>query len=185
MHRTLAAFALFVLIGCAVPPGGPVGFPPSPAGLGLPPASDPVFASLSNARSALADPPRRIGDNQPYAARTVGQLEFVAAMIREPRFITIAPIVEVPLARGRAEARAALGLAQNAAPQAVISALAGAAAALERGDTAAAERALSPVSTAPARTIETLRALPFMPNAVNALALTERVWDRIYALDML
>jgi hypothetical protein len=184
MRHSLAVFALLVVLGCAMP-GGKVDFPPSPAGLGLPPAADPVLASVSNARSALADPPRRIGDNPPYAARTVGQLEFVAAMIREPRFISIAPIVEVPLARGRTEARAALGLAQDAAPQAVISALGAAAAALERGDAAAAERALAPVSAAPARTIATLRALPFMPTAVNALALTERVWDRVYALDML
>ncbi len=182
MRTTLAAFALLCLAACAGPGAfGPP--PPSPAGLGLPPQSDPVLASVLNARSALADPPRRIGDNRAYAARTVGQREFVAAMIGEPRFIAIAPIVEVPLRRGRAEARRALGIAADATPEAVIAALGGAAAALDRGDTAAAERALAAVSAAPGRSLATLGALPFLPSAVNALALTERMWDRIFAID--
>ena len=70
-----------------------------------------------------------------------------------------------------------------AAPEAVIAALGGAAAALDRGDTAAAERALAAVSAAPGRSLATLGALPFLPSAVNALALTERMWDRIFAID--
>lgn len=176
MQRTLAAFALLCLAACA---GAEPRFPPSPAGLGLAPMSDPVPAAIINARAALADPPRRIGDNPAYAARTVGQLEFATAMMGEPRFFPIAPLVEGPLARGRAEARATLGLAADAPPQEMITALAGAAAALDGGDAAAAERALAPVSAAPAQTLAGLRALPFMREASNGLALAEWALERL------
>lgn len=173
---TLAAFVLLCLAGCA---SAPAGLPPSPAGLGIPAMSDPVPAAVFNARAALADPARRIGDNPAYAARTVGQLEFVTAMMGEPRFHAVAPLVEGPLLRGRAEARATLGLAEGASPQAVITALAGAAAAIDRGDGAGAERALAPVAASPARTLAVLRALPFMREASNALSLAEWSLERI------
>jgi hypothetical protein len=178
--RILAVFALLWVAACT---GGPTRPPPSPAGLGLPAISDPVSAAIFNARAALADPPRRIGDNPAYAARTVGQLEFVTAMMGEPRFFAIAPLVQGPLLRGRAEARATLGLAAEAAPQAVIDALAGAAAAIDRGDGAAAERALAPVSATPARSLAVLRALPFMREAANALALAEWSLERIEPIE--
>lgn len=174
--RTLAAFALLCLAACT---GAAPGFPPSPAGLGLSPLSDPVPAAIANARAALADPARRIGDNPAYAARTVGHLEFATAMMGEPRFFPIAPVVQGPLLRGRVEARATLGLTADAPPQAVIDALAAAAAAIDRGDAGAAERALAPVSAAPARTLAVLRALPFMREASNGLALAEWSLERI------
>lgn len=145
--------------------------------------SDVVPAAVVNARSALADPPRRIGDDAAQAARAVGQLEFVTAMLGEPRLFPIAPMVEAPLVRGRAEARATLGVAAEAAPQAVIAALAGAAAAIDRGDAAGAEAALAPVAADPARTLAVLRALPFMRQASDALAVAEGALERLLPME--
>ncbi len=182
MRRRAALAVLLVLGGCGARPADPASFPPSADGLGLSPGSDLVLSAVMTARSALADPASRIGPNPAYAARIIGQLEYVAAMINEPRFITIAPIVAPQLAFGRAEARHAIGLEQGANPHAAIRALAGAAAALDRGDRAAAARALEPVSPNPEATLATLGALPPLPQANAALALTERVWDRMNTL---
>ncbi len=185
-RRTLAAFAALCLAGCASAPGpffpGDA-FPPSPAGLGLNAGSDPVLSAVINANSALADPPARIGNNAAFAARIVGQLEYVTAMMREPRFTSIAPVTEPQLKIGRAQARQVLGIGQDADPRAVIAALAGAAAALDRGDAAAADAALAPVSSDPAATRARLANLPFMLRASQGLQLTQQMWGRIFALD--
>jgi hypothetical protein len=179
-NHTLAALALLCFTACA---GGEAKFPPSSAGLGLPAFSDPVPAAIINARAALADPARRIGDNPAFAARIVGQVEFAAAMMTEPRFHPIAPLVEGQLLRARSELRAAIGLVPGASPQAVITALAGAAAALDRGDEAGADRALAPVSAAPRQTRQALRGLPFMRDTSDALALAEWSLDRLAPTD--
>ncbi|WP_144185541.1 hypothetical protein [Elioraea rosea] len=184
MWRRAALGAFLALCACAASPGGTPrpaadAFPPSADGLGLRPGSDLVLSAVMSARSALADPPTRIGPNPAYAARIIGQLEYVAAMINEPRFITIAPIAAPQLAFGRAEARQVLGLRQDASPHEAIGALAGAAAALDRGDRAAARAALAPVSPEPEATLATLASLPGLPRASAALALTERIYDRI------
>lgn len=186
MRRRATLGALLALSACAAPPGGASrpaadAFPPSATGLGLPPGSDLVLSAVMSARSALADPASRIGPNPAYAARIIGQLEYVAAMINEPRFITIAPIAAPQLAFGRAEARHVLGLRQDASPHQAIGALAGAAAALDRSDREAARAALAPVSPEPEATLATLAALPALPRANAALALTERIYDRIHS----
>ncbi|WP_158639115.1 hypothetical protein [Elioraea rosea] len=185
-RRTIAAFALLCLAGCASAPG-PLfkgdAFPPSPAGLGLDLGSDPVLSAVINANSALADPPSRIGGNAAFAARIIGQYEYVTAVMREPRFISLAPVAEPQLRIGRTQARDVLGIRQDAEPGAVIAALAGAAAALDRGDTRAADAALAAVAPDPAATRARLGALPFMVRPNQALQLTQQMWGRVYALD--
>jgi len=155
----------------------PGGGPPSPAGLGLQPGSDPVFASLLHTQSAFAAPASRIGRNLPYAARLSGMYEYLVAMMWEPRFLAMAAVVQPSLALGRAQLREVLGLGPGLAPDTVIRALAAAAAALDRGDRAAAERALAAAAPEPARTLATLGALPAMPAVTNSLALTQRAWS--------
>jgi hypothetical protein len=182
LRRTIPAFALLCLAGCAglgasSPP------PPSPAGLGLPLGSDPVFAAVLNAGSALADPPARIGGNAAFAARIIGQLEYVTAMMVEPRFTSIAPIVQPGLDIGRAEARAAVGIAPAAPPASVIGALAATAAALDRADSAGAASALAPIAPDPAATLARLGALPPLPRANEALSRTRIFWGRVIGFD--
>jgi hypothetical protein len=187
--RRLALSGLVVSLAACAQQGGagggsvpavaanPGGGPPSPAGLGLQPGSDPVFASLLYTQSAFAAPASRIGQNLPYAARLSGMYEYLVAMMWEPRFVAMAAIVQPPLALGRAQLREVLGIGPTLAPDTVIRALAGAAAALDRGDRAAAERALAPAAADPARTLTALGALPAMPAVNNALALTQRAWS--------
>lgn len=155
----------------------PDGWPPSPAGLGLQPGSDPVFSSLLQAQSAFAAPAARIGGNAAYAARLSGMVEYLTAMMWEPRFLAMAAIVQPALALGRAQLREVLGVSATASPNAMIRALAGTAAALERGDRTAAEASLAPVAPQPARTLATLGALPVMPALNAALATTNRAWS--------
>lgn len=171
-----------MLAACSAP-AGDSRLPPSPAGLGLPPGSEPVVASISNARAALADPARRIGANPAYAARTIGQLEYVAAMMGEPKLAAIAPVVEPLFRAGTAEARRSLGIREEAEGRAVIAALAAAAAAFDRGDQAAAEASLAPVSPDPALTRARLATLPALPRANSALALADLLGARMYAFD--
>ena len=54
---------------------------------------------------------------------------------------------------------------------------------LHFADASGAERALAPVSAAPARTLAVLRALPFMREASNSLALTEWALETIDPID--
>jgi len=187
-RRTILLASLAGLAGCAAPPGprvapDPFGFPPSPRGLGLEPGSDAVWVSLLQASTAFAAPARNIGTNPPYAARLVGMVEYLTAMILiEPRFQTLPPLVQPYLSEGRTEMRAAFGIAQTASPQSVIDAFAGASARLEGGDRAAAEASLRPVVADPARTVATLGAVPFLPKLNVGLSYTQQQWGRMQGI---
>jgi hypothetical protein len=187
-RRMLLLASVAGLAGCTAPPGprvapDPSGFPPLPRGLGLEPGRDPVYSSLLYTSSAFAAPARGIGANPPYAARLVGMVEYLTAMILiEPRFQTFPPLVQPTLAEGRAELRAAFGISETASPQSVIDAFAGASASLEGGDRAAAEASLRPIVADPARTVATLGAVPFMPKLSFALSYTLQPWGRMQGI---
>lgn len=188
MTRRMLLLASLAAAGCATPPGpsvapNPAGFPPSPEGLGLEPGSDPVWVSLLYTNSAFAAPATNLGNNPPYAARLVGMVEYLTAMILvEPRFATMPPLVQPSLATGRSEMRSVFGISQTASPQAVITAFTGASSGLERGDRAAAEAALRPVASDPARTLATLGAVPTMPRLSYGLSLTQQSWARMQGI---
>lgn len=181
-RRKVVLGPLAAVVACAPAPGprvapDPSGFPPSPAGLGIEPGSDAVWVSLLYTNNAFGAPATNIGNNPPYAARLVGMVEFLTAMILgEPRFATMPALVQPSLATGRAELRSVFGISETASPQAVITAFAGASAALARDDRAAAEASLRPVVSDPARTLATLGAVPVMPRLSFALSLAQRSW---------
>jgi len=92
------------------------------------------------------------------------------------------PTVATSLARARDDARAALGVAPGAPPQAVINSLYGASRALTAGDRAGAERVLSPAvfQGGGAATLQRLASLPPLPRANEAATLAQ---FELYRLD--
>lgn len=147
--------------GCATDPGGEY-----LAGFG-----DPV-------RGAALNAPRNLGDTSRWAGRpaeaagAAEQLEFLADAFRtNPRYAPeVNPAVAQQLEAARAEMRAYLGIAPEAAPELVVTALRRAAEALRAGSRAAAEAALSgPAFTAgPQATLARLNAMPRLPRTAEA-----------------
>ncbi len=181
MHRRiLLAVGLAALAGCTQTPGTPPedGIPLSTlAPFSVPIGSDPVLTSVQVSAYYLADPPHRIADRPALAAQTLAQFEYAAVALQGPRFVSLNPLTQIQMANGRSALRRTIGIRDDAPPGLVIQALTEAAAALDRGDTAAAEAALArlPLVASPAETLSVLRRLPYVREAnwASAFALHE------------
>lgn len=178
MDRHLrAALLLLPLAGCANLPVPPPAALPFDAVQG---AGDPTRSAIIGTAYALGTPSSlagRPGD----AARAAANYEHIAVEIPTgPRWRGFSPILGGQLAAGRDELRAALGIAPEAPPQAVIDGLYAAGRALRVGDGAAAERLLSPpvFQAGGAATLQRLAALPLLPRASIAANLTASELDR-------
>lgn len=164
--------ALAALSSCATPV----------APLSLPPAASrtspyPLEAALYGAADAFAAP-RRLEGRPAAAALAVAQLEFLAVEIPAGRhFRPLGSLVGPALQAARHDVRDYLGIPQEAAPQAVIDALA-AAATVPGGDPAAP--AQLPAALFPqggAEVWRRLSALPRLPQANAATQMAVRQWE--------
>ena len=132
--------------GCAEmrEPLRPVALPAgiAPAGAG----GDPAVEVIRAAAEGFADQGRGLAGRPAEAAQAAARLEYLAAAIPAGgRWAPMSPSVGFTLQGARQELRGALGTREDASPDAVVEALAAAAAAALRGsDRASAGRALSP-----------------------------------------
>ncbi len=175
----VAALPLLAATGCAAVAPGPSASLPPDAVVG---AGDDTRAAIFSTATAFATP-ATLADRPAEAARALAQLEYLAVEIPSgPRWVGVNPTVGMELVAARDDARAALGIAPGAPPQAVIDQLYGASRALRRGDQAAAERSLSPAvfRGGGAATLRRLAALPPLPRANHAAALAQA---ELYRLD--
>jgi len=149
-----------------------------------PDPGDPLRGTVRAAAADFADSGRALTGRPREAALAAARLEYLAAAVpADRRFAPMSASVRFALANARTELRNALGTRADAAPQAVIAALAGAARALGTGDTAAAERALSPALFDPggAETLRRLGELGPLPSAMLASQQTAHEMARLDA----
>ncbi|HYZ34688.1 MAG TPA: hypothetical protein VE684_20690 [Crenalkalicoccus sp.] len=169
---------LALAAGCTPPPPGyPASLPPD----AVQGAGDPTRAAIVTAAGVFGDP-ASVAGNPVSAARAVAMYEYLAVEIPTgPRWREFSPLVGPELVEGRAELRAALGIAPDAPPQEVIDRLFAASRALQAGDVAAAERILSPPVFVPGGRplIERLAALPFLPKVSFAANRTQQEMIRV------
>jgi hypothetical protein len=184
--RAAVAAALFVGLAAACTPG-PSFSPrdwvslPADAVVG---AGDPTRAAIINSAYAYGTPASLAG-RPAEAAIAVAQLDYLASEIPfGPRWREFDPTVGLLLRRARQEVRGYFGIAQDAAPQAVIDALYGVSRALRANDVAAAERILAPpVFPNPRQTLAHLAAMPLLPTANFATARAAQELDRVMRID--
>ncbi|MBW8268917.1 hypothetical protein [Caldovatus aquaticus] len=165
---------------CSLPPAPSASLPPD-AVVG---AGDPTRSAIFGTAAAFASP-AALANRPADAARAIANLEYLAVELPYgPRWAGISPNVASELALARNEARAALGIAPGAPPQAVIDQLYGVSRALRAGDQAAAERLLSPAvfQGGGAETLRRLASLPPLPHANTAAVLAQ---FEVQRLDML
>jgi len=168
--RRAALLLLPALAACAggPPRQDPVELPASADG-GF---TDPTRSAILSAAYVFANPASIAGDAA-AGAEALGRLEYLAVELDVgPRWIGMDPLVPLALAQGRAEARAAFGIAAGIPPQRAMDGLFAAAAALRAGDRDRALAALAPLTgpdgAAPA--LARLGAFPALPVATRALA---------------
>ncbi len=181
--RLRCAPILLLLAGaCAMPPPEPgVTLPATAAWRG---AGDGTRGAILSSAYVFGQP-STVAGNPAAAAEALGQLEFLAVeLVVGARWQGgFDPLVPHMMRLGRAEARAAMGVRPDAAPQAAVDAWYAAAAALAAGERAGAARALAAVAPDPAATLGRLAALPNLPAAARAtaranIALSARDSDR-------
>ena len=171
---------LAALAGCATPrlTSEQVNLPAAgwPPGVG-----DPTRGAILSASYAFAHPDRLAG-NPAAAARSVGELEYITAELGAGgRWAETPALVVNALQEGRAEARDALGLRRDLAPQRAVDGLFAAAGALEAGDSAGAAAALAPLSGPGdgAATLDRLGDLPPLPRTTQATTMAfHALWLR-------
>lgn len=163
--RLGTAAALLLVAAC-----GPVAPPvtmPQPPGLVL---SDPGRQAINNTAYAFGSQGVLAG-RPADAALAIAQAEFLTVDLAvNQRWASFAPRVQQGFAAARAEWRQAVGIAPDAAPQAVIDGLFAARTALLAGDRRAASAALVPPAFVPGgeATLARLAALPPLPLAGRA-----------------
>ncbi len=182
VHLGAAALLLAAAAACAPsgqqrPRQGPAVSLPADAVQG---AGDPARAAILEAAYAFGSPASLAG-RPAEAARAVAQLEYLASEIPGgARWREFDPTVGLALRSARQEVRAALGVAPQAPPQAVVDALFAASGALRANDGAAARRILAPpVFPNGAQTLQRLADLPSMPTANQATARAAAELDRV------
>ena len=167
-----------LLAGCA-------GTAPPPPSVRLPAdavegAGDPARAAIISAAYAFGHPEILTG-RPDEAARAVANYEYLAVEIPSgPRWVGFSPLVGLELRRGLAEVRSAVGIAPEAPPQPVVTALYAVFRALRADNAEEARRALSP-SLFPAggeATLARLAALPRLPQAGFATSLAANEMNR-------
>jgi hypothetical protein len=127
---------------------------------------DDVFA-INLSSWALATPGRTKADPVD-AARALAAVDYLAGELSyNPRWEYMSPITKNQMVQARLEVRQAIGVAPGASSQAVVVALLTYANALQTGDRAAADRALSTniFTRSPDQITQTLAALPYLPIA--------------------
>ena len=155
MRHVVLVLALAVA-GCAADPAGVVPPVPPLAGQGT---RDPGLNAIEGAAEAFGNI-AALQDRPANAAVAVSRLEWAALAVPADRsFFLYSTITGPALTAARWEVRRALGIATDAPGTAVIAGMEGAAAALARGDSAAAGAALPPPVFAP----DTLAWLAHLP----------------------
>lgn len=142
MRRAAVVFALFAAAGCAEmrQPPAPV---PVPLSAVAPSSADPIRGAIGAMAPAFADRARGLAGRPAAAAQAAAQLEFVAAAIpRDARYAPVPESVRRDLALARVELRDALGVQEDAAPEAVVRSLLAAAEALRAGNAGRAAASL-------------------------------------------
>lgn len=169
MRRLALAAAALLPAACA-------GLPPAVDAARLPPGEfagpDPDVAAVQYAAQAFSASSSTYGDPAAGAEAALA-LEYAAgALNANPRWASVDAGTKAQLLQGRAEMRAALGVAPGAPSQGVVDSLAAARRALQAGDTAKAMAALgNPAFTKPPeQEIATLGNLPYLQQA-NAATL--------------
>ena len=143
---------------------------------------DPDVTAMNLAQYAFADPSRTYG--RPIdAARAAASMEYVAGeFYTSPRWANVSAITKEQLLQGRAEVRAALGVAPGTSSQAVVDRLIAAANAMQAQDRAAAIALLgAPVFTAPGEVV--LARLSAMPYLQMANVSTMRAAGQLFGPD--
>lgn len=133
-------------------------------------AGDPTTAAIDGSQAAFTNTAALAG-RPADAALAIAQLVYLAVEIPTgQRWIGLNPLAGTQLPAAAAEARAAIGVAPAAAPQAVIDTLFATRRALQAGNRTAAEAALLPAvyPAGGAATIARLSALPPLPQAATA-----------------
>lgn len=178
--RCLGVAALAALAGCAQPsPQAQRDWVTLPADA-VAGAGDPTRAAILSTASAFGNP-ASIAGRPADAARAVAQLEYLASEIPTgARWREFDPTVGIALRQARQEERAALGISQEAAPQAVIDALFATSRALRAGDEPAVARILVPPAfpNGPT-TLQRLANLPYLPTANQATSRAAAELDRV------
>ncbi|MGG5810036.1 hypothetical protein [Falsiroseomonas sp. CW058] len=170
LPRRTALLLPALIAGCAALPAREEATLPLP--VQRPRGPEPTPEIILAAQRAFVDPGRLAG-NPAAAAEALWQLEYLAAVMgRGGPARDLDPRAAIPLRRGRAEARAALGLRADAPPQAAVDALHAAATALRSGDRARAAAALATLG-AGGDAVDRLGRLPPLPAAREG---TEAAW---------
>lgn len=179
MRLPLAVLALLpalLPISACVPlaPPGPTASLPFDAVQG---AGDPTRSAIFSTAYAFNNP-GGLADPA-VAARMAANLEWLATSLpQDPRY-NYAPTLSGQLALARSELHAALFVAPDAPPQAVVDGLYGASRALRASDPAGAARALPVVAFPNGQgTLRRLAALPPLPQSAAATAAAERELNR-------
>lgn len=172
--RRLSLVLPLLLGACAGTPGGLPSVPDRP-GLG---SADPVNQAVFRAAYAFGDT-RRLAGRPADAARAAADLEFLAvALPQDQRWIGANPLLFGELAGARAELRAALGIAPDAAPAEVTRRLDGIAAALDQGRSAEAATLAGGEDR-----LATLDALPPLPRGAAATQAAQSALGRLMGDD--
>ncbi len=178
-RQSLAALLLALGLGaCGM-------LPPPPPSAGLPAdiysgAADPTRTAIYNTGIRFSSPEQLAG-KPADAARAIGEMEYlVVELLTNPRFFN-ATQGSTTMPAAKAEWRGALGIAPTALPQTVIDAMFAAVRALNAGQPAAAQAALSgPAFTlGGAATLQRLGALPNLPATNQAALAASQVLRRI------
>ena len=181
--RALGLCAAALLAGLAACTPGPNYSPQD--WVSLPPdavvgAGDPTRSAIINTAYAFGTPASLAG-RPAEAAVAAAQLDYMASEITfGPRWREFDPTVGLALQGARQEARAALGIAPQAPPQAVVDALFATSRALGGGDHAAAQRLLAPPAfpNGP-QTLQRRSNLPPLPAANRATSRAAAELDRV------
>jgi hypothetical protein len=172
-RRPFALAALGLLGACNMPPPPVATLPEATGGRALlDPARQAIFhtASVFASRTPMAGRPAE-------AAQAIAEAEFLAVELRHnSRWTEMQPLAQVAFEQARPEWRAALGIAADAPPQAVIDAMTRVRLAYAGQDPAAAAAALAPPLVTPggAAALARLAALPPLPRTARAASMAEQ-----------
>lgn len=148
--------------------------------MGLSFGSNPVYTAAASTSSYYADAPGRLGGNAALAAQIAAQYEYLASEVRELRFFWLSPVTLMRMDAGRDELRDVLGVRRDAPTRTVMDGFVRAAGALYRGDSAAAEAALTgpPFARPAPQILATLAQMPPVPVAGVAAATADADLNR-------
>ncbi len=173
-----------LMLAAALAACGPL--PPPPDTARLPPG---VFSPLDQdvpatqyAQYAFSDPARTYG-NPVAGAQAVLAMDYIAGQLNtSPRWANIGAIAQQQLLVGRAQTRAAVGIAANAPSQLVVNSLVAARNDLASGDQAAAARDLDNPAF-PQGGTKAVQALANLPYIEMANVSTQHAAERLFSPD--